>query len=136
MKQFLFAIALLLPCCPLLAKAKHAPLPDAVMQAKTIYLVNHTGKQATLDSAYNEFQKWGRFTIVQDKDADIVAVFERGSDDEEGGATRMEVFVRGDHDAAYETTDAYNGGPGIYRHVVHDSSAKNCVDDFRKRLGP
>lgn len=139
--RYLLAV-LMLPflCLTAQANAKHAPLPDAVLQAKTIYLVNHTGKQSVIDSAFNEFQKSGRFSITDNKEsADLVAVFSHGlPDGDQGadqGATQMEIFVRGNDDAAYEVTKDVNSGEGlVWRHVIHDSSAKNCVDAFLERL--
>jgi hypothetical protein len=48
------------------AKPVHAPLPPEAYTAKTIAIINHTGKQSVTDSAYEELQKWGRYTVVSD----------------------------------------------------------------------
>src|ERR1700733_5766489 len=80
-------IALILICfaSTVHAKAKHAPLPDELLSAKTVYLVNDTGYQSALDTAYDQFQKWGRFTVVTKKEAaDIVVVFTHDSGLHEG----------------------------------------------------
>lgn len=129
-------------CSAVFAKAKHAPIPEELLDAKTIYLLNRTGKQSILDSAYSEFQKWGRLTVSGNKDsADLVAVFSRaggGDYDAAQGVTRMEVFLKGATDAgdvAYETTEEVTQGSGIiYKHLIRDESAKRCVDNFMKRL--
>ncbi len=97
------------------------------MQAKTVDLVNRTGKQAVLDDAYSAFQKWSRFTIVHDENADLRIVFSRSETGNGYVATAMEVFVRGETDAAFQTTVRVGG-------FLRDRSAKECVDDFRKRL--
>lgn len=55
------------------AKTAHAPLPPALMQAKTVYIDNQSGTASFTDRCYDELSKWGRFKIVSDpKEADIV----------------------------------------------------------------
>ena len=118
-------------------RASTTPLPDVMMQAKTIHLVNKTGKQAILDAAYNEFDKWGRFRVVEGNNADLIAVFSRASiddPDDNGPATRMDIKVRGDEDPTFETTAVNTKAPGIYGLLIHDGSAQKCVDDFRKQF--
>jgi hypothetical protein len=57
------------------AKSKHAPLPDLVIQAKTVYIVNLAGNAAFRDKAYDEITKWGRFKVVSKReDADLIFV--------------------------------------------------------------
>ncbi len=60
-------------CPSVLGHTEHAPLPPKVMQAKSVYIENHTGSATFADRAYDELKKWGRFRIVNDaKDADLV----------------------------------------------------------------
>lgn len=55
------------------AKDTHAPLPDAVLQAKTVFISNQAGDARFADRCYDELQKWGRYKVVTDpKDADII----------------------------------------------------------------
>jgi hypothetical protein len=55
------------------AKTSHAPLPSALMEAKTVYIDNQSGTASFTDRCYDELSKWGRFKIVADpKQADIV----------------------------------------------------------------
>jgi hypothetical protein len=52
---------------------QHAPLPQTLMAAKTLYIENNSGNAKLADRCYDELSKWGRFRIVSDpKDADIV----------------------------------------------------------------
>lgn len=52
---------------------KHAPLPERLLQAKTLYLDNQSGEASLADRAYDELTKWGRYKVVQDrKYADII----------------------------------------------------------------
>ncbi len=125
---------LLLPllCLPAYAKTKHAPLPDSLLRAKTVYLSNQTGTQGVLDRAYQNFEKWGRFRIVQEKDAaDLVVVFSHKSGMDEGtttGFTEMQVFAKGDPESVFQTTEPFK------IKLLGGSATKSCVEDFRHRL--
>lgn len=56
-----------------LGKTNHAPLPDQILQAKTVYIDNRSGVADINDKAYDELTKWGRFKILPAaKDADLV----------------------------------------------------------------
>jgi uncharacterized protein YgiM (DUF1202 family) len=61
------------------ARKKHAPLPDLVLQAKTIYIVNLAGNAAFRDRAYDELTKWGRYEVVSKREnADLIFVLSAG----------------------------------------------------------
>jgi hypothetical protein len=102
----------------------HAPLPDSVLAAKTVYVVNQTGNQEASDTAYDQFSKWGRYKVVTAKDsADIIAVFTIFPAD--ARYIVMQIFPQSSTDAAFQTTERWQplfNGP------------KSCVADFRKRL--
>ncbi len=115
------------------AKSKHAPLPEGLLNAKTVYIVNQTGMQQISDGAYSEFSKWGRYRVVSDKSsADLVAVFreQQGYVQVNGnGRSRpivsMTVYVTNSTDGAYQDTPRAWTLTGL---------AKTCVNDFRKRV--
>jgi hypothetical protein len=71
-----FALAVLfafIVCSSVFANTKHAPLPDELLKAKTVYIDNQSGLATLGDKAYDELSKWGRFKIVSSaKDADLV----------------------------------------------------------------
>ncbi len=75
-RLFLTLAILLLIVSPIvLAKTRHAPLPDLVLQAKTVYIVNLAGDAAFRDKAYDEITKWGRYKVVSKReDADLIFV--------------------------------------------------------------
>src|SRR5579864_525936 len=75
-KLFLTLATFVLMVSPIvLAKTKHAPLPQEVIQAKTVYIVNLAGAAAFRDKAYDEITKWGRFKVVPKReDADLIFV--------------------------------------------------------------
>lgn len=48
------------------AVAAQAPIPRALVDAKTAYLVNAGAGQGTFDDLANALTKWGRFALVDD----------------------------------------------------------------------
>ena len=54
----------------------YAPLPESIIQGKTVYIVNQSDLATVADSAYSELKKWKRFRVVDSKgEADLVFVF-------------------------------------------------------------
>jgi hypothetical protein len=104
------------------AKTAHAPLPESLLNAKTVYLDNE-GSTSSFDKAYSEFQKWGKYTIVPTKEAaDLTVVFTTGSKLIDGTAydrTTMKVFPKESSQLAFEATNR---------------QARECVAEFKKRL--
>jgi hypothetical protein len=83
--QFLFVPIVILFASIGVAARKHAPLPEKLVSAQKLYLVNDSGDVKVYDKLYGELKKWGRFTIVTSRaDADIIAVL---SDRSEGAVT-------------------------------------------------
>jgi hypothetical protein len=79
----IFIAALLLaPQSPISAQAKdkRPPLPTMVMNARTIYVDNHTTSAELQNTAYTELAKWGRFQVVDTpQKADIVLQLSNGN---------------------------------------------------------
>jgi hypothetical protein len=120
------------------AAPKHAPLPDAVYKAKTVFIVNQSGFQSTADGAFEALTKWGALSVVSDKSkADLIVTFSYGGDQLVKGTTSwgdfiMTVQLRGIDDAVFQ---ASSGGGGF--HVPSNRggfAAKDCVSQFRKRF--
>jgi hypothetical protein len=62
------------------AKDKHSSLPTVVMNAKTIYVENHTTAAELKNTAFTELAKWGRFQVVDSPEkADIVLQLSNGN---------------------------------------------------------
>jgi hypothetical protein len=127
----------------IVAKPIHAPLPATAYTAKTIAIINHSGKQMFLDRAYDELQKWGRFALVQDATkADMVLVIQI-----EKHSTGASAYSYGNSTSVAEqrvldvtTSFILNGSQEPFFSETEraapfrKSATKRCIDDFRKRL--
>lgn len=52
-----------------------APLPDQIVNAKTVFLMNETGKAKFGDAIYKQIKTWNRWQVITDKShADLVLV--------------------------------------------------------------
>jgi hypothetical protein len=79
---FLIAAILLAPshAIPVQASDKHPGLPASVVNAKTIYVDNHTTSAELQNTAYIELSKWGRFQVVDTaQKADILLQLSNGN---------------------------------------------------------
>lgn len=47
---------------------KYAPLPERIMNAKTVFIRNETGIPRFGDGLYQELRKWNRWEVVGDQD--------------------------------------------------------------------
>ncbi|HYT21374.1 MAG TPA: hypothetical protein VEW05_14240 [Candidatus Polarisedimenticolia bacterium] len=57
------------------AKETYAPLPEKLMQAKTVYVENKTKDAQIADVVFRELLKWKRYVLVTDKSkAELVFV--------------------------------------------------------------
>jgi hypothetical protein len=54
---------------------QYAPLPEQIVNAKTVFLMNETGKAKFGDAIYKQIKTWNRWQVVASKDqADLVLV--------------------------------------------------------------
>jgi hypothetical protein len=127
----MFVVVIML-CIPGLAAPKEVPLPDKVISAKSIYLDNQTGDQAVLDTATDEFTKWGRFAIAKSKDdADLDVVFTHKFGMDKWGnvsSIEMNIFVNGRSEPAFKAKSA------LKLITAPQHRTKACIADFKKHL--
>jgi hypothetical protein len=72
MKYWLI-FALLLCVGPSKAEQKHAPLPEKLIKAKTVFIQNDSGEQGFTDAVFAQLEEWGRWRVVGDRaQADVV----------------------------------------------------------------
>jgi hypothetical protein len=71
---FLFCIV------PLQAGAQGAALPQAVINARTVYIENETSMPGLEYTAILELNKWGRFGLAESREkADLILLFDSGN---------------------------------------------------------
>ena len=120
-----------------LAAPKHAPLPDAIYEAKTVFLVNQTGYQSTVDGAFDAFTKGGKLSVVSDKSkADLIITFTYADEQVNGtttwGAFNMSVQLRGSDETIFQSSYESRGF-----HLPSNRggvAAKDLINQFMKRL--
>ena len=72
MRRLLVAL-LLFQVCLFAQDDKYAPLPDKIVTAKAVYLMNESGEPKLGDAVYKQIKTWNRWQIVTDKtQADLV----------------------------------------------------------------
>ena len=53
----------------------YAPVPEKLLAARNVYLVNDSGDLKAYDAFFKELKKWARLTVVSSREgADVVAV--------------------------------------------------------------
>jgi hypothetical protein len=72
-----YRLALALLVCAAVSSAaddgKHAPLPQKLAVAKTVFIQNDSGEQGFSDAVFMQLQEWGRWRVVANRaDADVV----------------------------------------------------------------
>lgn len=118
-------------------------MPREAFKAKTIFVVNRTGKPAVENGADSELSKWGRFTMADDEDsADIKLVLTKA-----GSTVTSKEVPKADGSGFDSSTStsftfgvdlhAYVKGQGLYFFQSNTGSSgekagKNLVDDFKK----
>jgi hypothetical protein len=94
-------LGLLLCLAILHAAAVPPPLPDAVVHAHTLFLVNETGFNELQYATIFELNKWGRFALAESAEkADLIMRLDSGS------------HVRVVPDGQFPSTDGGNGSEG------------------------
>lgn len=67
------ALSITMASGPLSAAQDHAPLPERLVEARSVYPVNDSGDLKAFDKFYQELKKWNRFTVVTSRDdAEII----------------------------------------------------------------
>lgn len=119
-------------CIQAQASPKKVPLPLGVTSAKSVYIINDTGRHVVLGAAKKQFTKWGRFTIAGSKDrADLIVVFSLKHGLDKWGdiaPVEMNVFVKGDKKPVFQVG---NGHKLIFQ-PGHRTVA--CINAFKRRL--
>lgn len=118
-------------------------LPREAFKAKTIYVVNNTGKPAVENGADSELSKWGRFTMADDPDsADIKLVLSKPGSTTTSTQTLNSAGTGWDSGTSTSLTfgvdlHAYVKGQQLYFYATNSSSGgekggRNVIENFRK----
>jgi len=97
-------LAFVLLCIvPLQAGAQRAALPQAVINARTVYIENETSVAGLEYTAILELNKWGRFGLAESRDkADLILLLDNGN--------RVRALPEGQYPSA-EGVKGTEGGP-------------------------
>jgi hypothetical protein len=111
---------------------KYAPLPDQVLKAKTVFLVNETGKARFGDAVYKRIKTWNRWQVLTDKSkADIVLVVtDKGGMDSLNPSYYLNVVDPKTGDQLWTSRTTMQGK--LWR--SWGSVAETLVGDIRKRM--
>jgi hypothetical protein len=138
--SILVTAILLAPQSPILVQAneKRPALPTNVLNARTIYVDNHTTSAELQNTAYTELSKWGRFQVVDTpQKADIVLQLSNGN--------YVKFVPGGENPPAYDPKggkQAWMGAdeavpPGSTRISLIDPKSGNSLwSDIRKTDNP
>src|SRR2546421_7991956 len=133
--RFTFAVLILVLAFVTSSAQKHAPLPEKLVSARKVYLVNESGDVKVFDKVYQELQKWGRFTIVTSRgDADVIAVL---SDRSSGAVTLGNGTIVGSGNVA-TGSGTYVTVPNEYMYLrIVEATTGDALwsDRTTKRLG-
>jgi hypothetical protein len=117
----------------------HAPLPDKVLSAKTVYIDNRTGFEEAADHCYDAIKKWGRYTIASDKSkADLVFLLEGNHETRDAHVHSGSSVVATDKRSgtSLSVVDPATGDVlwSDTQYAGRGSKAGSLVDEFRKRV--
>ena len=111
---------------------KYSPLPDQIVDAKTVYLMNETGKARFGDAVYKQIKTWNRWQVVTDRSkADLlVTVTDKGG---MGSMNPSYYLILTDPKSGNELWKSRTTMQAkLWR--SWDSVAQCLVDDIKKRM--
>jgi hypothetical protein len=92
-------LGVILCIAPLQARTQRTTLPEAVINARTVYIENETGIPELEYTAILELQKWGRFELAESRaKADLTMRLDKGN--------RVRALPEGQHPSAQDTKGA------------------------------
>ena len=111
---------------------KYAPLPDQIVNAKTVFLTNETGKAKFGDAVYKQIKTWNRWQVITDKtQADLVLVVtDKGGMKSMNPSFYLKVIDPKTGNELWTTRTTMQGK--LWR--SWDSVAETLLGDIRKRM--
>lgn len=131
--------------CFLAAAVIAQDVPREAFKAKTIYVVNRTGKPGVENGADSELNRWGRFTMADDADsADIRIVLTKAGSSTVTKETPNSAGTGFDSSSSTSFTlgvdlHAYLKGQQLYFYSTNSASSgekggRNVIENFRKQF--
>lgn len=115
-RSFLNVVMVLVTLTSAYAKHERMPLPDHLVQAKTVYIDNQSGFADIGDKCYDELRNWGRFQVVDSpQKADIVLLF---------SANR---YISGYSSGSYQTTSGSIDGSGNVSTQTYSNGSSHAI---------
>jgi len=69
MRKAILALLFFQAACLLAGDDQHAPLPDKIVSAKTVFLMNESGQPKLGDAVYKQIKTWNQWQVVTDRTA-------------------------------------------------------------------
>ena len=114
------------------AKVPTYPSPE-LLAAKSVYIDNQTGDNEVFDAARQEFTTWGRFTVVDTKDAaDLTVTFTHKNHMDKWGNLFLVVM---DVTGKSSSTPLYQTENGVRFLWDMQHRPRTCVANFYHYLG-
>jgi hypothetical protein len=117
---------------PAPSSEKFAPLPSQIVNAKTVYLMNETGKAKFGDAVYKQIKTWNRWQVTNDRaNADLeLVVTDKGGMSSMNPSYYLKVIDPKSGNELWTTGTTIQGK--LWR--SWDSVAETLVGDIRKRM--
>ncbi len=111
---------------------KYAPLPDQIANAKTVFLMNETGKARFGDAVYKQIRTWNRWQVITDKtQADLILVVtDKGGMKSMNPSFYLNVIDPKTGNQLWTSRTTMQGK--LWRSL--DSVARSLLSDVQKRL--
>src|SRR3989442_9846749 len=111
---------------------EYAPLSDQIANAKTVFLMNETGKARFGDAVYKQIRTWNRWQVITDKtQADLILVVtDKGGMKSMNPSFYLNVIDPKTGNQLWTSRTTMQGK--LWRSL--DSVARSLLSDVQKRL--
>jgi hypothetical protein len=119
---------------------EYLPHPDALLDAKTVFIENQTGDQRVEDGAKEGFENWKRLAVTTSKqDADLIAVFSNRYENSGApaeAAIEMKIYRPGSGELLYTSNLIANRRTPSRTEGSPDAKAvaRSCVGSLQNRI--
>ena len=124
MREVTLCLCLLIPTIAFAGKTRKdvpaAPLPQAVVSAKKVFLTNGGGSNLAYDTFYSEMKEWGKYEIVgSPEDADLII--------------ELAYSVQHDGTRVWSSTNTYTGATQVHSAQIVDPQLTLTIFDAKTK---